>query len=62
MRSETDEFNSPINDDTVESFIDGDYAFISTTVSDESLNILLTKDQAREFARQLMEMCGDENE
>lgn len=58
MRTETDEFkhDSDYSCD-ISAFDDGDEVkFYFGSYATEKL----TKDQAREFARQLLELCGDE--
>jgi hypothetical protein len=60
MRSETDTLYSESEESSAFAERDGDKIaiFVSEEWSDAS--IALTKQQAREFARQLLEMCGDE--
>lgn len=56
MRSETDEFLSKDGEE-IQAIIINDDVLICFGISASEK---LTKDQAREFARQLMEMCGEE--
>lgn len=61
MRSETDGFYACDSNEYVEALMHGDNSF---EIAIESLldrkSLILNKQQAREFARQLLEMCGEE--
>ena len=60
MRSETDTIYSESEESSV--FAERDEDKIAIFVSEEwsDASIALTKHQAREFARQILEMCGEE--
>lgn len=60
MRSETDEFYVDFDTTSLHATSVGD---VITVFANEQWNsgcVTLTKQQAREFARQLLEMCGEE--
>lgn len=60
MRIETDVFYDPENENySVGAYIEDDSIIVSVKEIFESGVSRLTRQQAREFAKQILEMCGD---
>jgi len=60
MRSETDEFGGDFDTTTLHATSIGEDVTVFANEQWNSGCVTLTKQQAREFARQLLEMCGEE--
>lgn len=61
MRSETDTFCQGVSSNMIIAIKNGDDVDVLNGDRINVLSITLTKQQAREFARQLLDMCGDED-